>query len=261
MVGTTMACVMCSAAASRTHDGGIEGRQVHDATSRVERAQHRRNAGDVVRGDADQLRLGRLAAEELDARDDVGHEVPVAQDRRLGLRRGAAREEQHGDLFGVDEGMLAGHGLGDGRFERRFGDDVGGADGNEAIHLLVVGDHDAALDAADDAPQLLVGGAVVERREGHARQRGAEERHRQRVGVQPEVADDHGSALLEVDGGPAGALEQAGGGDAAFVGTEDDALGVTLGRHFEQHGDVHDGVPSLSCARTLSPTQAAAWRP
>ena len=84
--------------------------------------------------------------------------MPVAQDRRLGLRRGAAREEQHGDFFGVDEGMLAGDGLGDGRFERGLGDDVGGADVGEARHLLVVGDHDAALDAADDAPELLVGG-------------------------------------------------------------------------------------------------------
>ena len=241
--------------------GGLEGRQVHDATPRVQRAQHRRDAGDVVRGHADQLRLRRLAAEELDARDDVGDEMPVAQDRRLGLRRGAAREEQHGDLLGVDEGVLAGDRLGDGRGELRLGDDVSRTDGVEALDLFVVGDHDPAGDTAEDAAQLLVGGAVVDRRERDARQRRTEERHRQRVRVQPEVPDDFGAGLLEVDGGPPGALEELGGGDATVVGAEDDALGVTLGRHFEQHGDVHDGVPFPLSSRTVSPRRAAAWRP
>ncbi len=132
MVGTTMAWVMRSSAASSHPSAGVEGGQVHDATPRVERAQHRCDAGDVVRGHADQLRLGRLAAEELDARDDVRDEVAVAQDRRLRLRRRAAGEEQHGDLLGVDEGVLAGHGLGDGGGEVVLGDDVGGAAGAEA---------------------------------------------------------------------------------------------------------------------------------
>ena len=132
--------------------GGLEGRQIHDAAAGVERAQHRRDPGDVVRGHADQLRLGGLAAEELDARDDVRDEVAVTQDGRLGLRGGAAREEQDGDLLGVDEGMLAGDGLGDGRGELVLGDNVGGADGAEARHLLVVGDQQAAGDAAEDAP-------------------------------------------------------------------------------------------------------------
>ena len=151
----------------------------------------------------------------------------------------------------------------------RLGDDVGGADGVEALDLLVVGDHDAAGDAAEDAAQLLVGGAVVERRERDAGQRGTEERHRQRVGVQAEVADDLGAALLEVDGSPPGPLEEIRGGDPPVMRTENDAVGVALGRHFEQHGDVHDGVPlsigqseagsglAPLTARMVSPTEMA----
>ena len=107
----------------------------------------------------------------------------------------------------------------------------------------VVGDHDAAGDAAENAAQLLVGGAVVERSERDAGQRGTEEGHRQRVLVQPEVADDLGAALLEVDGSPPGSLEEIRGGDPPVMRTKNNAVGVALGCHFEQHGDVHDGVP------------------
>ena len=225
---------------------GLEGRQVHDATPGVERAQHRRDPRDVVRRHADQLRLRRLAAQELDARDDVGDQVPVAQHRRLGLRRRAAREQQHGDLLGVDEGVLPGHRLGDGRGELALRHDVVRSARPEPVHLVVVGDHEPAGDASEDARQLLVGGSIVHRRERHPRQRGPEQRHREHVGVHPEVADDLGPALLEVDGGPPGALEELGGGDAAVMGAEDDAPRVTLGRHLEQHGDVHEGLPPVS---------------
>ena len=50
--------------------------------------------------------------------------MPVPQHRRLGLRRRPAGEQQHGDLFGVDEGMLPGHRLGDGRRELALRHDV-----------------------------------------------------------------------------------------------------------------------------------------
>ena len=171
--------------------------------------------------------------------------MPVAQDGRLGLRRRAAREEQDGDLLGVHERVLTGDRLGDGGGELVFGEDVGGADAVEAFNLLVVGDHDAAGDAAEDAPQLLVGGAVVEGGERNAGQRGAEERHRQRVLVQPEVADDFGATLLEVDGSPPGSFEEIRSGDPPVMRTENDPARVALGCHFEQHGDVHDCVPRL----------------
>ncbi len=108
--------------------------------------------------------------------------------------------------------------------------------------------------------QLLVRGPVVDRRERHAGQRGTEQRHRQDVGVQPEVADDLGSALLEVDGGPLRPLEELGGAHAAVVRAEDDAIRVALGRHLEQHGDVH-GAGTSPGAGALSPRRAGVWRP
>ena len=186
--------------------------------------------------------------------------MPVAQHRSLGFRRRAAGEEQHGDLLGVDEWMFARDRFGDGRGELVLRHHVLGAARLQPLDFVVVGDHQPAGDPPEDPVQLLVRGPVVDRRERHARQRGTEQRHRQHVGVQPEVADDLGPALLEVDGGPPRPLEELGGADAAVVGAEDDAVGVALGRHLEQHGDVHGAGTSLG-AGALSPRRAGAWRP
>ena len=127
----------------------------------------------------------------------------------------------------------------------------------EAVHLVVVGDHEAAGHAAEDARELLVGRAVVERRERHAGQRGAEERDGQHVGVQPEVADDLGAALLEVDGGPPGALEE---------------IGAVMPPSWEPR-TMRSGSPSAAISSSMamctaasrlpdvSPRRGAAWRP
>ena len=89
--------------AGGAHPGlGLERGEVDDAASRVERAQHGRNAGDVVRRDADQLGLGGVTAEEVHRTEDVRDEVPVPQHRRLGLTGGATGEEQHRHVVGVD---------------------------------------------------------------------------------------------------------------------------------------------------------------
>ena len=98
MVGTTIAWVICSAAAIVDPDLRREGRQVDGAPAAVDRGQHRRDAGDVVGRHADQRRLVLLGVHELDGRDHVGREVPVAQHRRLRLAGGAAGEQQHGDV-------------------------------------------------------------------------------------------------------------------------------------------------------------------
>ena len=57
MVGTTMAWVICSAAAIVDPVLRREGRQVHGAPAAVDRGQNRRDAGDVVGRHADQRRL------------------------------------------------------------------------------------------------------------------------------------------------------------------------------------------------------------
>src|SRR6202034_2939292 len=44
---------------------------------------------------------------------------------------------------------------------------------------------------------------------------------------------NHGTALLEVDGRPAGALAEIGGGDAAPVGSGDAGVHAPARRHFE----------------------------
>ena len=104
MVGTTMAWVMPSAVGRGrpTRSASKAGRY----TMRRPLYTELRTAdmpGDVVRRDADELGLVVVGAEELDAAEDVRRQVAVAQDRRLGFARRAAGEEQHRDLFRIDE--------------------------------------------------------------------------------------------------------------------------------------------------------------
>ena len=89
------------------------------------------------------------------------------------------------------------------------------------VDLVVVGDHEPPATRPEDPPQLLVRSSVVDRRERDAGQRGTEQGDRQRLGVQPEVADDLGAALLEVDGGPPGALEELGGASCRRHGSRE----------------------------------------
>jgi len=191
--------------------------------------------------------------------------VAVAEHGGLGFRCRAAREQQDPDLLGVDEGVLARDGPGDGRRQLTLGHDVLRTAGPEPLDLVVVRDHQSVGHAPDDPDELLVGGPVIDRCEGHAGQGGTEEGDGEHVGVEAEVADRLGTALLEVEGGPSRALEELGGGDAAVVGAEDDPLGVALGCHLEQHGDVHarasfaqseagSGLAPLT-ARIVSPTE------
>ena len=115
--------------------------------------------------------------------------MAVAEHGGLGLRRRAAREQQDPDLLGVHEGVLARDRLGDGRRELTLGHDVLRAARPEPFDLVVVCDHQSVGDTPEDADELLVGGAVIDRCEGHAGQRRTEEGDGEDVGVEAEVAD------------------------------------------------------------------------
>ena len=119
----------------------------------------------------------------------------MAQHGSLRLPGRAAREQQDGDVLRVDERqvvvdrrrLVAG-----GRQELVGRDDLDAVVWLEAPHDVGSGNDDARREAGDDAVQLVVGQAVVDRRERQPGERGAEQRDRHRLGVEidhPDVLD------------------------------------------------------------------------
>ena len=265
IVGTTMACVIVSDTARRTHS----------AASNVGRYMIRRPAykddstaatpamwyGGTQISCASSAQQPRNSTE----RDDVGHKMPVPQHRRLGLRRRPAGEQQHADLLGVDEGELERsapvhrrHRLVDRGGElvlrhhvrrRRSAPSRGTSSASAIIR--------PPSTRGDDPLQLLVGRSVIDRRERQPGQRRAEQRHRQHVGVQPEVTDDLGAALLEVQRPPAG------------TGRADPRRWCPRHESRLRRGRGHPRPPSRASMAmfmatdipAVSPRRAAAWRP
>ena len=72
----------------------IEAVEVHDPTTEVGVAEQVRHAGDVIRRNAHENRVGVIGGPELDRTDHVGRQMSMAEHRGLGRRRGAARVEQ-----------------------------------------------------------------------------------------------------------------------------------------------------------------------
>ena len=112
IVGTTIALVMPSLRTVSIHTRRVERTQVHEAAAGERVRQHVGHAGDVVRRHRHQHRLVLAGAAELDRAEQVGHQVAVAQQRRLRLGRGAAGVEHDRDLVvverRVDRGRIGG---------------------------------------------------------------------------------------------------------------------------------------------------------
>src|SRR5438034_1355279 len=77
------------------------GRPTEPRRARKGGRKDRRQAGDVVRRDADDRRFLLVGAGEFHGREDVGRQIAMAQDRGLWLASGAAGVEQDGDVVGV----------------------------------------------------------------------------------------------------------------------------------------------------------------
>ena len=178
--------------------------------------------------------------------------MPVTEHRRLGLRGRAAGEEEHGHRLGIDEGVLsASFGF---ATEHRVGesvdrDDASGVDARctQPLDLSSVSDDRARRHPRQDRRQLLVRRSIVQGRKRRPRQRRPEQRDRQHVGVQPEVADGLRAVLLEQHRRVASGRQQRRRGEAPRRRPDADPVGVALRHHLQQHGDVHgnDSSPGI----------------
>jgi hypothetical protein len=80
---------------------GFEGGELDDPSPRVDGAYDGRDAGHVVGRHAHQRGIVFGCGAELDGAEDVGDQVLVPQHRGLRGSRRAAREQEHGDVFGI----------------------------------------------------------------------------------------------------------------------------------------------------------------
>ena len=85
---------------------GVEARHRYDAPTDVSRRQHGGDTGDMERGDGDEGGLLLSRRSELERVEEVGGQVVVVEHGRLGGRRRTRREQQDGGARGlVDEGQ------------------------------------------------------------------------------------------------------------------------------------------------------------
>ncbi len=228
MVGTSMAWVMPLVACGEQPVFGREAdaRDRHDAPADVGVAEHGGDAGDVERRHDDDGGFVVAGGGEFERVEHVGEELVVLEDRGLRLGRRAAREQEHrGPLGGVGEGAIA-----------------------AVLHVEPVGcGHDRRLDPRHQLLERGLGKAVVERRVADAGPRGAEERggHDRAVGLHQREALGAGAVDPVGDGAGSGAELLV--GEAFGPGPERDPVPEGVGRHLEDHGDVHGSPPGSRC--------------
>ena len=157
---------------------GVEAGQVRGAPTPEGRREDGRDPGDVVRRHAHELRVVLRCPEELDAAEDVRRQVPVAQDRDLGIARGATGEQEDADVVGVDGRELVRRGdavVGEGLEQFLAGDRVDAVDVADPLGDAFSDDDERWGETFEDLAELLVGQAVVHRRKRDARRAGTEQ--------------------------------------------------------------------------------------
>ena len=189
---------------------------------------------------ADQGGLVLLRPGEIHRIDDIGRQVPVAQQRDLGLARGAAGEQADGDVRLDGEGrcLLVVRVLAGG--DEGAGGDLGDAfDIGDAVGHVVVDDRHRRRGAREQAGQLDVRQPIVHRRERLFHQGAGEEGGRQGRAVDADEGDGLGLHRLQPAGGALGAVEQLGEADAVLQAAKGDPVEQRLGRHFQEQGGMH----------------------
>jgi hypothetical protein len=220
--------------------GGLEGLELHHAAAGIGRGEHRRDAGDVVRRHGDDDRVGLVGGGELHRAEDVGGQVLMPQDRRLGRAGGAAGEQLHGDRARVFAGHRRRAAVVRQRQQRRAVEHGDAVDGVDLRPLLGPRDHQDRRDAREQGVDLGARQAVIDRHVGQAGIGSAIERdHRRRAGdiQQGDVLRARG---LEVAGRPVGLLAQVGVAQAPLARDHRGAVREGLGGHVEQGSNVHE---------------------
>ena len=208
-------------------DQPVLGREAHarhrdDAPADVGVAEHGGDAGDVERRHDHDGGFVLARGRELQRVEHVRQQLVVLEHRGLGLGRRPAGEEQHrGGLGGIREGATA------------------VLLGVEPVRR----GHDHGLDPGEELLEGRLGQAVVERRVADARPGGAEEArgHDRAVGLHDR--EPLGARAVDPVGDGAGDLAELLVGEAVGPAPEGETVAEGVGRHLEDHGDVHSSPP------------------
>ncbi len=142
----------------------IEGRQQHDAALRVDGAEQRRDAGDVIGRHAHERRFVRSGRAKLYGAEDVRQQIRMAQYRRLRRRGGAAGEQLNGDrVVGFVRRNVGFDPLFRGADKCGAGPGHAALVGGESLNPAHVADEAGGCDALEQRSQIGVGEPVVER--------------------------------------------------------------------------------------------------
>ena len=178
----------------------------------------------------------------------------MAQDGGLGLTRGAAGEQQDGDVLPVHEGQVV---VGDAALGRRdqllARDDLQPVDRLDPVGGDRTDDHHARHEAVQDGVELLVRESVVDGSERHAGKGGTEERDRQRVGVEVDEADPLRALGPQHRRDTPGPLVEGLRGHPVAVRPDDGTVAGTRRHHLEQHRQVHGRPPGRPVRSVVGP--------
>ncbi len=241
---------------------GLERRELEQATSGEGVREDRGDAGHVIWRDAHQGRLLLAGRAELDGTEDVGDQVALAKDRRLGVSRRAAGEQEHGHVLAVECPVVVGR-----QRRRQFGPEDGPIDGLDAVDPVEasgrtgLGDGQGGRHPTGKRAQFCVGQSVVEGDEGDPRPGGTEEHRREGLGGDVGEHQVPGVDRPESIGDGAGPLEEFGERQAAVAGADGHPVGEATGCHLQQHHEVHSGRVFGRGVWRFSRRPGGAWPP
>ena len=239
IVGTTMACVIASSRAAPTHASGEKASRytvrrpanVPESTAEMPATWYGGTLTSAASSSPAPMNSTR--------RHDVGRQVAVPQHGGLGLAGRAAREEQHGDVVGVEEraprrSARSCRELGAGTALDRTSSTPSMAPTRPATRVGRRSRPTGAVRASSER-ELVVGEPVVERRERHAGEGAAEQQDRHGLGVGVDERRRCRPAASAIHGRPAPPGHAGRRRSRRSSGADGDPVAEPVGGHVEEH--------------------------
>jgi hypothetical protein len=112
-------------------------------------------------------------------------------------------------------------------------------------------DDEQRREPLNDAVQLFIAEPIIHGRERNARERGAEQREGQRLGIHVEQRDVLHAAFRDATSGSLCAVEQRAGGERTAGAAHDDAVRCAVRCHLEEQAEVHGAGVSVGRGQWL----------
>lgn len=223
-----------------------EGLEVDHPPTGADVAEQIRDARDVVGRDAHNDRFLFTGRTKVDATQQVGRQVAMAQHGGFWLGRGPAGVQQHRHRFGIvgPRRRIAGP-FSTRRPPLRHGNGVA------CRCRLQIGDDQRVRMSREQPSRRVTAKAVVQRNQRDACPCGGEQRHREVVGVDAHIDEFLGVALHQEAGSGMSPVEEGGIGQSRWSrrgrpqAPDADPAGHPCGRHFQQRQNIHRPGPSV----------------